>query len=268
MSSSASRTYNSSSFGDHLQRGFDAYMKQWQAWFMPSLVFTILVIVTSCVLFLTIGPLACGMYFLAFRALKNQPVDTGGLSRGREVLESAMAASGILFLLQLGPVLLLYGAMFATVFGLTAASGPGQEPSPILILMAMGFFGIAVLAFLVFSVWVSTRTMFVFPLIADRGLDYRSAFKESYRATSTGFWWLLLTHFVANMIGQLGASFCWVGILFTAPLYFTIVAGAYEEEFGIQSVAEAEPPGPITAEAIPPPGSSGPGRETGNPYQS
>lgn len=266
MSSAVGRTYNGASFSDHLQRGFDAYLKQWQAWLIPSLIFTLIVLVTSCVLFLSIGPLSCGMYFLAFRCLKNQPVDSAGLGRGREVLESAMAAGAVLFLLQLGPVLLLYGAMFASFFAVAAAAGPNGDPSPIIILLSMAVFGVAVLAFMAFSIWITTRTMFVFPLIADRGLDYKSAFRESFRATKEGFWWLLLTHFIANMIAQLGGSFCVVGMFFTIPLYFTILAGAYDEEFGIQSVTEG--PGPVTAEIVPPRQPPGSTRETGNPYQS
>lgn len=266
MNQPASRhAYDSASLGEHLQKGFDAYMRQWQAWIVPSLVFFILVLATSCVLFLSIGPLTCGMYYLAFCCLKNKPVDLNGLSRGRDVLGSAMAAGGVMFLIQLGPVLVLYGMMIAAM---VLISGPGQEPSPIAALFAVGLFGIAMVGFMAFSLWISTKTMFVFPLIADRGLDFKSAFRESFAATKEGFWWLMLTHFVANLIGQLGSSFCGVGALFTMPLYFTIMAGAYDERFGIQSVAGDEA---ITAEIVPstpgiPP--ARPPRETGNPYQS
>src|SRR4051794_3139652 len=89
-------SYGSASLSEHLQKGFDAYMRQWQAWIVPSLVAFAITLVTCCVAFLSIGPVACGMYYLAFRCLKNQPIDVNGLSRGREVLESSMAAGAVL----------------------------------------------------------------------------------------------------------------------------------------------------------------------------
>jgi len=88
--------------------------------------------------------------------------------------------------------------------------------------------------------WLNTRTMFILPLIADRGLDFRTAWKKSWETTRSAFWELLLLQFVAGIVGGLGMYACYVGVLFTLPIYFTILAAAYEDRFaGEATVAES-----------------------------
>ena len=43
---------------------------------------------------------------------------------------------------------------------------------------------------------------------------------------------MLLLQFLAGLIGGLGVYFCYVGLLFTMPISFTIVAAAYEDRLG------------------------------------
>jgi hypothetical protein len=47
---------------------------------------------------------------------------------------------------------------------------------------------------------------------------------------------LLLLNFLAGLIASLGIYACYIGVIFTLPLYFLIVAAVYEDRFGIASV--------------------------------
>ncbi|HTI52418.1 MAG TPA: glycerophosphoryl diester phosphodiesterase membrane domain-containing protein, partial [Planctomycetaceae bacterium] len=108
-------------------------------------------------------------------------------------------------------------------------------------LMFLGF-----LAMMAFAFWFGTKTMFVMPLIADRGCSFLEALTESWRLTSTRFWELLLTYALASIIAGIGVYFCYVGALATMPLYYTIIAAVYEAHALPQFTPEAEivPAGP------------------------
>jgi len=92
------------------------------------------------------------------------------------------------------------------------------------------FFGI-ILLFL-WQLWFSTRMMFVFPLIADRGTRFIPAIRESWVQTRCRFWELLAVNLVASIVTMLGAYVMYVGLIVTIPLGLTILVSVYEERYG------------------------------------
>jgi hypothetical protein len=233
-----------SGFGAQISRAFNCYLTQWSAWIVPLLLSGLIAVVCylACVLpfLLAQGPLACGLYMCAFRNLRGWPVDNSGLNRGWEALGSAMLASLALVLLQAAP-LLLFALLGFAAFAIFAAFNGGRPIDPeqaaagIMILV----FGAEILfmfAMMIWALWLNARTMFVLPLVADRGYDFSTAFAESWRATRVRFWERLLVSFLASLIGMMGMYACYVGVLFTLPLQFLIIAAAYDDEFGIVSV--------------------------------
>lgn len=84
------------------------------------------------------------------------------------------------------------------------------------------------LAIMVWTVWFGMKTMFVMPLIADRGCSFGEALTESWRLTAARPWELLLLYGLAMILSSLGAYACYIGLLATMPVYFTIIAAAYE----------------------------------------
>ena len=82
------------------------------------------------------------------------------------------------------------------------------------------------------ALWFTTRTMFVLPLIADRRLGFTPALRQSWIETRQGFWELLLLKLVADVVGAIGIYLMYVGLLFTLPFRFTLIASVYEERFG------------------------------------
>ncbi len=113
-----------------------------------------------------------------------------------------------------------------------------EEPSATALLMVFVcviiFYGTLFLAILlawVWTLWFSTRTMFILPLIADRQCGFTAALRESWRETRTRFWELLLINFLAGIIGAIGVYMMYVGMLFTMPIAFAIIASVYDERF-------------------------------------
>ena len=236
-----------SRFGDILGRAFNSYFKQWSAWPLVVLVFIAIAIASSlaCVIpsFLAQGPLICGLYWCAICNLRGWPVDTAALSRGWQLFWPAMSSGIALMLLQAMPALLIGAVMFGGLiyFGVAVLpAAPGGKPDPEdvarFMIGMMGSWMLLLLVASVWTLWIGTRTMFVMPLVADRGYDFSSAFKASWEATRYRFWERLLLIVLASFLSSVGINLCYVGVLFTLPFQFLIIAAAYEDEFGIEGL--------------------------------
>ena len=241
---SAAGPADGSNFGGQLNRAFNAYKSQWSAWLVPVLLSGLIAVgcYLACVLpfLLAQGPLACGLYMCAFRNLRGWPVESSGLNRGWEAMGSAMLAGLAMMLLQMAPVLLFALIAVPGLLLFASAGGAGQmAPEQRGGLFLIGFFLLEIVfifGMIAWTFWINARTMFVMPLIADRGYNLSAALGESWRVTRVRFWERVLTSFLAMLIGMIGMYACYVGILFTLPLYFLIISAAYEDEFGIQSI--------------------------------
>ncbi|MFN0084463.1 MAG: zinc-ribbon domain-containing protein [Blastocatellia bacterium] len=87
---------------------------------------------------------------------------------------------------------------------------------------------------------------FTLPILIDKDLDISSAISMSYELTKQN--WLMFTLFalVVSILASIGQVACYVGLLVTYPLQFTIVAAAYRDLFGVSGrqmvAAYPEPP--------------------------
>ena len=112
-----------------------------------------------------------------------------------------------------------------------------------MILLMFAFYAamfLMIFLFWIWSLWFTTRMMFVLPLIADRRTVFFAALRRSWAETRVGFWELLVINLVSGLIGTLGMYAMYVGMIFTVPVALTIVASVYEERFH---------PSPAAAEA-------------------
>lgn len=138
-------------------------------------------------------------------------------ARGEQISVRDMFSGGDVFLRVLG-------AMFA-----------------IAILTFLGALACILPAFVVMGM-----LFFTIPLIIDRNLDISSAISMSYELTKKN--WLMFTLFalVVTILASIGQVACYVGLLVTYPLQFTIVAAAYRDLFGVtgQRPAPAYPAPP------------------------
>jgi len=235
--------YRPSRFGDYMNRAFSAYTAHWSEWLLPILLAGVIALLAyfACVFpfLLAQGPLMCGLFACAFRSLRGGPVEISTLGRGWELFGRAILASFVLFLIQLIPVAII-GSVIVAAIGLFASiAGPNPRPdeATVAVLVVSGAVCYMALIFglMLWSLWIGTRTMFIWPLIADRGYGFFAAWNESWESTKVRFWELLLLNFLAGLIASLGIYACYIGVILTLPLYFLIVAAVYEDRFGIAS---------------------------------
>src|SRR5213078_3727860 len=62
------------------------------------------------------------------------------------------------------------------------------------------------------------------------------AMSKSYNMVKRDLLMFTLFVFVVGLISQIGANFCWIGLLATYPLLFTMTAVAYRDCFGMTGV--------------------------------
>ena len=95
----------------------------------------------------------------------------------------------------------------------------------------MGLIG-AGLLFLVGITYVSTIWIYSYYLIMDKNYKFWPAMKLSFRLVHKRWWmtWLLLL--VGGIIGGLGVLVCCVGTVVTLPLYLSMIAWLYQDNFG------------------------------------
>ena len=233
-----------SRLGDILGRAFNAYTSQWSAWPLPVFICGLILIGSELACFFPVlfaqGPLMCALFACAMLNLRDQPVDTSALGRGWNVFWSAAWGGIVLLLIQMLPVIFFLIVMVAGMAGFGATVAPrqpgGKPDDAAAALFAFGFMAFYFLFFFGFMAWMfyfNTRTMFVMPLIADRGYGFSDAWHASWEATRRRFWERLLLVVLAGILGGIGVYICYVGVLFTLPLYFLIIGAAYEDEFGI-----------------------------------
>lgn len=160
-----------------------------------------------------------GSYKAAMKQLRGEPTGVGDLFSG-----------GDCFLRVLGVVLLV--AILATI-GTMLCIIPG------FIVQGLCFFAI--------------------PLVVERRMGPIQAIQSSIEAAKKD--WLMFTAFafVVNIIASLGSILCYVGLLASYPLLFTITSVAYRDVFGVAGANAPQsysPPPPPDYGMNPPPPSS------------
>jgi len=74
---------------------------------------------------------------------------------------------------------------------------------------------------------------FATPLIIERNLTIGEAIRTSYNTTKANWFMFVLFVLVLGLLAGLGGAACYVGLVASYPLYFTITAIAYRDIFGV-----------------------------------
>jgi uncharacterized membrane protein len=132
-----------------------------------------------------------GMYRAAFKQLEGHAISVHDLWSGTDVMWQVLIANGMIMILTLAGVLLCY--------------------FPALIVGGLAYFTI--------------------PLIVRKKLTAMEGISHSFEVTKKDWIMFTLFAFVVGLIAQVGAYACYVGIVFSLPLTFTIGAVAYRDCF-------------------------------------
>jgi len=150
--------------------------------------------------------LAGGMYHTAFKQLRGEPISTSDLFSAGDRLPAVLGASIIVGILS------IIGAMLCII--------------PAFIVAGALFFTI--------------------PLVVERRMSVRDAIQASRDVTRGDLFMFVLFAFIVSLIAQAGSYLCYVGLLITWPLHYTIAAIAYRDCFGVDGArsfaSKAAPP--------------------------
>lgn len=223
-------------FGDWISEGFRMFVEQWQAWVVQTLV---LIAVLLALMFLE----AIG--FIAISALL-------GLALGDAspvlILIMLPLLLGIALIVSSGLVCGMYKSAFKQLTGgrielSDLFSGMDSFLPVVLAQLCIGVLSVVGLLFCIIPAYIVGGLLyFTVPLIIHRNLSVSEALGTSFEVTKQNILMFTLFAFVVAIIAQIGSYACYVGLLATFPLQFTIGAIAYRDCFGVTGARSFQPP--------------------------
>jgi len=236
-------------FGDWIGEGWNMFAEQWKVWVLNALVLSLVTVVPML-----------GMYLFMFVALASAGGGSAGAGFGLFMVALMFAVLALLVLLSVYIVGGMYHTAFKQLRGEPISTrdlfGAGDRFLPLLgaailvgLLVMLGFILCIIPAFI-----VAGALYFTLPLVIERRLSAGEAIQASRDATRGDLFMFVLFLVVVSLIAQAGSYICYVGVLATMPLQYTITAIAYRDCFGVAGArsfaSKAAPPHPYGA---PPP---------------
>lgn len=227
-------------FGEWIGEGWNMFAEQWKVWVLNALVLSLVTIIPAIAIYIAV--------FLVAAA-----------SAGRGGVGLSIAMLPLMFLaaiLIIACSTFLIGGMYRTAFkqlrGEPISTGDlfsaGDRFLPLLgasivigILVMIGMALCIIPAFI-----VAGALYFTLPLVVERGLGVGEAIQKSRDATRGDLFMFVVFTLVVLLLAQAGSYLCYVGLLVTWPLQFTIAAVAYRDCFGVPGArsfaSKAAPP--------------------------
>ncbi|HSB09112.1 MAG TPA: hypothetical protein VLM38_06345 [Blastocatellia bacterium] len=224
--------------GDWISEGWKMFTDQWKGWVTVSLGFFVAVVVPM-------GAFVAAIYVTVFATMMSQPRTRG--APPQFPLE-------IIFVLYLGMFAMAIVLMPLSIFIMGGAyraafkqlRGGRVEFRDLFsardcywrLLGATVLLSLLVLAGMMLCIIpafiVAGLLFFTLPLIVERGLGVFEAMRASRDVTQRNLLMFTLFAVLVQLIASIGSQACYVGILVTWPLTFTISAIAFRDCFGVE----------------------------------
>jgi len=177
------------------------------------------------------GPLVGGLWVFYVKNVRNEPTTIGDAFCGFGPRFWQLVLTQIIPGLIAFAVVMLLAIVIAVpvaLMGSAASRGGGRGMSAAFIvpLVVVGLIAFAAL------VYVNVCWMFALPLAGDKGLKFWPALELSRRVVNKHWWMTFLLMIVAGILGFAGAIACFVGLLVTGPVAFSMLACHYQKVFG------------------------------------
>ena len=235
-------------FGDWIGEGWNMFAEQWKVWVLSSLVLSLFTVVP-----------AIGIYIFLFIAAAASG-GSGSAGLGFLMLAMMFGAMALLVLLSSYLVCGMYQTAFKQLRGETISTRDLFSAGDIFprflgaaivvgILTMIGFLLCIIPGFIVVG-----ALYFAVPLVVERRMSVGDAIQASRNATRGDLLMFVLFALVVSIIAQAGSYLCYVGMLVTWPLQYTIAAVAYRDCFGVAGARSfASKAAPPNAYGAPPP---------------
>jgi hypothetical protein len=172
------------------------------------------------------GPLYGGLFLVFLKTVRGHAAGVGDvfggfgpsfvqLMLGQIVVGVLTALSGIVFIMGVVSMIVLHRMLPGLAMGLLCVVG------------------------IVPAIYLTVAWMFTLPLIIDKHMEFWPAMELSRLTANTHFWPLLGLLVLGSALVVAGFLVCVVGVLITFPIFFGLLAYAYEDLFGTGGVATA-----------------------------
>ena len=223
-------------WGEWIGGGWQMLLARWQVWVPMMLVFVLAVLIPILPVYILI--LGAGL------------ASEGGEAPAAAVgmLAPLVGLAGLLITLGLSAFMMggLYRTAFKQMRGETISIGDLFSGKDLTVNMLLTLFLVVLCTmvgalFCVFPAYiVGGLLMFSVPLVVEGKLSPMDALRTSFEKTKGNWLMFTLFAFVLGLIAGVGAFACYIGALFTYPLYFLISAVAYRDVFGVAGVSSAQ----------------------------
>lgn len=158
-----------------------------------------------------------GLYYYYLGKMRGQPRELADIFIGLKrmtgpLIVGNLAIVGIVLGVAIGGVLVSLVASLIPVVGLVIA-------------------GLLYTALLIAGIYFMIAWMFVFPLIIDKGMDWKDAMRVSRLVVHSQFWRLFRLQLLCGLLGLAGLLALIIGVYFVIPLTYAAQAHAYEDLF-------------------------------------
>lgn len=175
-----------------------------------------------------LGPiLTVGIFLFIKKADFRENPEFGDFFNGFDFAKDAVIATIIQMVIMIIPLLIM-GLLFYSGLDLEAFVNAEEDPEAFLEAMRSISIPLVLIAGLVFTI-LSALFSFVYPFITYYRLDAMSAVKYSFKFVSKHLVMFVLLYIVAAIIGMLGAILCFVGLIFTVPIIYTVIYAMFRE---------------------------------------
>lgn len=234
-------------FGEWISEGWKMFTEQWKAWVINTLVYAL---ICGTPMALVVG----GFYVYLFSEISKASSRYGQPQIPPEAILTFYGVFFVVGFLTLFVAAFFTGGMHKSALKqlrggkieLRDLFSGGNTYFAILIatILTVVLSVIGSMLCIIPGLLVSGALFFTMPLIVDRRLSPVEAMKASYELTRKNIWMFTLFAFVVGLISQAGAYACYVGLLATIPLMFTISAVSYRDLFGVEGARYFNPPPP------------------------
>ena len=179
------------------------------------------------------GPLTGGFIILILNLSRYGQADISDLFLGFKnygwlLLAYIVQVAVIFAALIPGVIVMLVGGLIP----LMAEGGTEEIAGGTIALLIVGS-----LLMLILAMIAAILTYFPIFLIADKRAEFGDAFVVGFRASKKNFWAILGLFILISLVAAVSAIPCGLGLIFTLPWSFAVMAQAYEQMFSPSSVA-------------------------------
>jgi uncharacterized membrane protein len=181
-----------------------------------------------------VGPLLGGVYYVFIQTIRNQPTGAGDVFAGFRKAFLHLFLGHLVRGLLAGLCMIPFAIVMVVLVLRMAATGHGQSPEEFFRALLMGLLPVGLPVFLIClipTIYLKVRWAFTLPLVIDKGMDFWTAMKTSWKMVGKHWWQVFGLVILIDLLNFAGFCLCCIGALFTAPIGYGALMYAYETIF-------------------------------------